>query len=205
VWIVAGLGNPGSRYRSTRHNVGFLVLDELASRCRIQWKEWKQAAFVAAGSAGGVEVLLVKPQTYMNNSGEVVVPLLRKKGLGGGSLIVVHDDMDLPFGRIKIKEGGGAGGHKGVLSIQRVLSDSAFLRVKMGIGRPEGDQPADQYVLSRFPAEEAGSLPAVLEQGAEAVECIVREGAARAMNRFHRKEGGQPVSDPPEGDSRGLS
>jgi len=188
VWVIAGLGNPGSRYRSTRHNVGFLVLDELASRCRIRWKERKQVALVGAGSVGAEEILLVKPQTYMNNSGEVVVPVMKKKGVTGGSLIVVHDDLDLPFGRIKIKAGGGAGGHKGVLSIQRILNDNEFLRVKIGIGRPEPDQPSDQYVLSRFRKEESESLTDVLELGAEALECILREGTERAMNRFHRKD-----------------
>jgi len=203
--MIAGLGNPGSRYRLTRHNAGFLVLDALASRFRIGWKERKQVALVGTGNIGGEEVLLVKPQTYMNNSGEVVGPLLRKKGLGAGGLIVVHDDLDLPFGRVKIKDGGGAGGHKGILSIQQVLSDGAFLRVKIGIGRPEGDQPADQFVLSRFREEEAERLQDVLEQGAEAVACVLREGPGRAMNRFHRKDAGGAVPDSQEGPPRNPS
>jgi peptidyl-tRNA hydrolase, PTH1 family len=190
VWIIAGLGNPGARYRATRHNVGFLVLDELACRHGILWRERKQVALVGQGSVGAHEVLMVKPQTYMNNSGQVVGPLLKKKGAGGASLIVVHDDLDLPFGRIKIREGGGGGGHKGVQSILWTINDDGFLRVKIGIGRPEGDDPPDRYVLSPFSREESDVLQRRLEQGADAVECILREGAQRAMNRFHRRDPG---------------
>lgn len=199
MWVIAGLGNPGSRYRATRHNVGFLVLDELASRHHILWRERKQVAWVGQGRVGAEEVLLVKPQTYMNNSGEAVVPLLRKKGGTAESLIVVHDDLDLPFGRIRIRDGGGAGGHKGVLSILRGLNDGGFLRVKIGIGRPEGDEPSDRYVLSPFPPEQSETLGATLEQGAEAVDCILREGAQRAMNLFHRKDPVRAGCGPAEG------
>lgn len=194
MWMIAGLGNPGSRYRSTRHNAGFLVLDALASRHRIDWRERKQVALMGEGRVGRDEVILVKPQTYMNNSGQVVAPMLRKKGLTAASLIVAHDDLDLPFGRIKIRQGGGAGGHKGVQSILRELGDGGFLRVKIGIGRPEGDEPADRYVLSPFAKDEADILGERLDQGVEAIECILRDGVERAMNRFHRKEpeGGRP-------------
>jgi len=191
VWVIAGLGNPGSRYQFTRHNVGFRVLDELAERWAIRWREQRGLAFLGNGSAEGNEVLLIKPQTYMNNSGQAVAPLMRKKGLPADALVVVHDDLDLPFGRLKIREGGGAGGHKGILSIQRELNDREFLRLKMGIGRPPPELPSDQYVLSRFSKEEEGALQEMLDRAAEAVVCILQEGTERAMNRFHRK-------DPPE-------
>lgn len=197
MWIIAGLGNPGSRYRSTRHNVGFLVLDELASRYRILWKERKQVALVGQGRVGADEVVLVKPQTYMNNSGQVVAPIVRKKGATAASLIVVHDDLDLPFGRIKIREGGGGGGHKGVQSILWELNDSGFLRVKIGIGRPEGETSPERYVLSPFSREESETLQARLEQGADVVECVLGEGVERAMNRFHRKDTVRSLFDSP--------
>ncbi len=198
MWVIAGLGNPGSSYRFTRHNVGFLVLDELAARQRIRWKERKNVAFLGSGSVSGEEVLLIKPQTYMNNSGQVVAPMMRKKGRPAESLIVVHDDLDLPFGRLKIREGGGAGGHKGILSIQQMLGAKEFLRVKIGIGRPPAEQPSENYVLSRFRKDEVEPLQALLERGAEAVECILREGTERAMNRFHRRDSMDALSDSAE-------
>ena len=182
MWVIAGLGNPGTRYHFTRHNLGFLVADLLAARMHIRWQEKKGLASLCSGRTGDRDVLLVKPQTYMNLSGQPLRAFMRKKGLAPESLVVVHDDLDMAFGRLKIREGGGAGGHKGVLSIQQELGCRDFLRVKMGIGRPPGEMPAEKWVLSRFSEEEKDCLGEFLDRGADAVECILLEGAERAMN-----------------------
>ena len=171
------------------------MLDILAVRQKIPWKERKRFALIGRGKAADQELMLVKPQTFMNNSGEVLDPLFEELGVPCASLLVVHDDMDLPFGRLKIKKGGGSGGHKGVASIQSELGIDGFLHVKMGIGRPEESPNPEEYVLSPFSDSESDHLREFLEQGSEAVICIVREGVERAMNRFNKRES----PDAPEG------
>ncbi len=159
--MIAGLGNPGRRYSRTRHNIGFCVLDLFASRQKCPWEERERFATIGSHVLDDTEILLVKPQTYMNRSGEVVGRILDESGVPTESVIVVHDDMDLPFETMKLKKGGGAGGHRGIESILWELGSDRFLRVKMGIGRPEtGEQPED-YVLGAFPDEQAERLPAV--------------------------------------------
>ncbi len=200
MWLIVGLGNPGNLYRTTRHNAGFLVLDFVASRQDILWKVQKHNGSVGKGLLGGEEAILVKPLSFMNRSGMVVGPLVREYGVLPEKLIVVHDDMDLPFDRLKIKLGGGAGGHKGVGSIADCLGSNGFLRVKMGIGRPEPWQRPEEYVLDPFSVEQAEMLPTFLELGAEAVESIVEQGIGRAMNRFNSRrsdEGKEPDQEKP--------
>jgi len=188
VWYLVGLGNPGNRYRFTRHNLGFLVLDRFASQRQISWKERKRVAMIGRGSTGDHEIVLVKPITFMNNSGQVLSPIVRKSGVTTSSILVIHDDLDLPLGKLKIKRGGGPGGHKGVASIQRELNDADFLRLKMGIGRPEDLEAAEDYVLRSFSKEDAEDLQAFIDQGAEAISCILQEGESQAMNLFNRRD-----------------
>jgi PTH1 family peptidyl-tRNA hydrolase len=191
LWLIAGLGNPGLRYSRTRHNIGFLVLDLFASRQKCPWEERKRFATIGSDVLDEPKILLVKPQTYMNRSGEVVGRILDESGVPMESVIVVHDDMDLPFETMKIKKGGGAGGHRGIESILWELGSDRFLRVKMGIGRPEaGEQPED-YVLGAFPDEQVERLPQFLMRGAEALECILEQGIDRAMNLFNTRIRGE--------------
>jgi PTH1 family peptidyl-tRNA hydrolase len=151
------------------------------------WKEQKGWATTGSQRWGGAEILLVKPQTYMNRSGEVVGEILEESRAPIESLIVVHDDMDLPFETMKLKRGGGSGGHKGIESILEELGSDRFLRVKMGIGRPEAEQESEDYVLGAFPDEQAARLPKFLVRGVEALECILAQGIDRAMNLFNTK------------------
>lgn len=198
--MIVGLGNPGTHYRLTRHNLGFLVLDLLAARYRIDWRERKQLALIGTGLLSGQQFLLVKPQTFMNNSGEAVALLARKAGLSEESLLVVHDDLDLPFGGLKIKRGGGAGGHKGMASILSRTGMEDFARVKLGIGRPDALQSPEAYVLNPFSREQQETLGDFLQRGADAVTCILEEGVARAMNRFNKRgDRGLPVDQGAEG------
>ena len=185
--MIAGLGNPGRSYSNTRHNIGFLVLDILAARREMPWKEQRGWATTGSQRRGGTKILLVKPQTYMNRSGEVVGEILEESRASIECLIVVHDDMDLPFETMKLKRGGGSGGHKGIESILEEIGSDRFLRVKMGIGRPEAEQESEDYVLGAFPDEQAERLPQFLVRGVEALECILAQGIDRAMNLFNTR------------------
>jgi PTH1 family peptidyl-tRNA hydrolase len=151
------------------------------------WKEQKGWATIGSQTRGGTKVLLVKPQTYMNRSGEVVAKILEASRASIESLIVVHDDMDLPFETMKLKRGGGSGGHRGIESILEELGSDRFLRVKMGIGRPEAEQESEDYVLGAFPDEQTERLPQFLVRGVEALECIFAQGIDRAMNLFNTR------------------
>ena len=183
--LVVGLGNPGREYARSRHNVGFMAVDDLARRFSLRFgHRWSQA-HVALGRIDAVEVALAKPQTYMNLSGESVRGLLRRLRLGPGDLLVVYDDLDLPFGRLRLRERGSSGGHRGVQSIADRLGTDAFARLRIGIGRPEPWEAVD-YVLAEFSAEERQQLRDVLDRAATAIETCVVEGLAVAMNRFNR-------------------
>ncbi|MDW7711479.1 MAG: aminoacyl-tRNA hydrolase [Deferrisomatales bacterium] len=182
---MAGLGNPGARYAGTRHNVGFAVVDRLAGRWRSgPWRE-EGPCRVAEAEVEGAGVLLAEPQTYMNRSGLAVAPLAGRAVLPPERILVVHDDLDLPFGRLRIRVGGGAGGHRGVLSIAEALGTGAFLRLKLGIGRPEARGEEAEHVLSPFSAEEQEALAGWVERAADAAESIIVEGPSRAMHRYH--------------------
>lgn len=186
--VVLGLGNPGQKYEWTRHNVGFLVVDRIASGNRIAVNRNKHRSLIGDWQVGEERVLLVKPQTYMNRSGEAVKLLFRYFPVAAQDLVVIHDDLDLPFGRIRIRQRGGAGGHLGVLSILDALGEEEFLRVRVGVGRPpQGMDPTD-YVLKPFDTAEEELLEGVVSRAAQAVETLLQEGPHRAMERFNRAE-----------------
>lgn len=184
-WLVVGLGNPGPRYDGTRHNAGFLVVDRVAERWRAE--PWRDAcrSRVARARGGDHPVLLAQPQTFMNRSGAALRVLVERTGLPPGRVLVIHDDLDLPFGRLRIRVGGGAGGHNGIRSILEELGTGDFVRLKLGIDRPTGKGDGADYVLSPFSPDEQAVLDPLLGRAADAVESIIVEGPSRAMNRFH--------------------
>lgn len=179
-----GLGNPGRRYRGTRHNVGFEVVDRLARRWDASFRA-RGRAEVAEAEFAGKPVWLAKPLTYMNLSGEAVGELVRHLGLEPWQVLVVYDDMDLPVGTVRVRARGSSGGHRGMASVLEVLGTSEVPRVRVGIGRPGLD--AVDHVLSRFSGEERAQVEEALERAADAVEAVLREGIQRAMDRFNRR------------------
>ncbi|MDW7644105.1 MAG: aminoacyl-tRNA hydrolase [Desulfuromonadales bacterium] len=185
---MAGLGNPGSKYAGTRHNIGFLAVQKVAERSGTSLKKSGHQAIYATGRVAGEEVTLLLPQTFMNLSGASVGSACKSLGVEPGDLIVVHDDIDLPFGALKIKRGGGHGGHNGIRHIRQVLGTGDFVRVKIGVGRPAPGGDVAGYVLSPFSAKERQSLEDVLEDAAMAVEAVLEKGAERAMNEFNSRE-----------------
>lgn len=185
--IIAGLGNPGDRYQETRHNIGFRVLDRLAEINNIPLTTKRRQTLYGTGSINSQKVVLAKPMTYMNRSGEAVVKTAGFFHLGLEDLIVIHDDLDLSFGRLRFKQRGGDGGHQGVRSIIENMGGGNFLRLKVGIGRPpEGMEPAE-YVLNSFDLSEQSRLDSVIDRAAEAVKVLIFDGIQTAMNRFQRK------------------
>jgi peptidyl-tRNA hydrolase, PTH1 family len=185
VKLIAGLGNPGRTYAKQRHNVGFQVIDLLAQRHDISVEKRSFGALVGKGVIEGEAVLLVKPQTFMNLSGESVQPILGYYRLSMEELIVVHDDLDLDVGSIKIVTGAGAGGHNGVRSIIQRLSGKDFCRVRSGIGRPpKGWDPAD-YVLTKFSESEKDVAKTLVEQSADVVEMLIKEGINATQQKYH--------------------
>lgn len=184
--LIVGLGNPGKQYERTRHNIGHAVLDELARRAAVEFrKPWLAKAETVQAELADQPVLLAKPVTYMNLSGTAVAPLARKRGLDAAAVVVVSDDMELPLGRLRIRARGGAGGHNGLKSVIEQLGSDEFARVRVGIGRAAGEGDATSHVLGRFSAEERRALEPVVAAAADAVECILREGAEAAMNKFN--------------------
>jgi PTH1 family peptidyl-tRNA hydrolase len=184
--LVVGLGNPGPKYAGTRHNVGFMVADALQRRAAgTGWQE-KFQGLASRADLAGRPALLLKPQSFMNLSGRSVARAAAFFRIGIPEIVVVHDDLDLEFGIVRVKLGGGTGGHKGLASCLADLGDPGFARVRVGIGRPPfGD--ATDYVLQPFSKIEAAELPDVVERAADAVEMVVAHGAARAMNEFNRR------------------
>lgn len=186
--VVLGLGNPGKKYERTRHNLGFLVVDRIASEKQVAVKEKKYSSLIGAWQGMPERTLLVKPQTYMNGSGAAARHLLRYLPIGVQDLVVIHDDLDLPFGRIRIRQRGGAGGHRGIFSILESLGEEGFSRVRIGIGRPPpGIDPTD-YVLEPFSPEERARLGQVVSRAADAVVCLLEEGLQRSMEKFNRAD-----------------
>ncbi len=192
--LVVGLGNPGTEYAGTRHNVGAEVATLLAGRHDGRFKSEKGLRALACEiRIDGRTVLVAVPQTYMNESGQAVAPLVRRAGIDqdgsatetAGRLIVVHDELDLPSGRVKIKSGGGTAGNNGLKSIDSHLHTNQYLRVRVGIGKPPGRQPGADYVLKRPGAAERAGLDVAVAEAADAVEVIVTEGVQAAMTRFN--------------------
>ena len=186
-WLVVGLGNPGPGYAATRHNVGQMVLDELASRGALRFKTHKTNSTVAEGrlAPGGPRFILAKPNTYMNVSGGPVSQLLRFYSLDPSRLIVVQDELDIPFDTLRLKFGGGHGGHNGVRDVMAATGTGEFTRVRVGVGRPAGSRAAADHVLDAFSTTERKTLPILVADAADAVEQIAAEGLTAAQNRFH--------------------
>ncbi|WP_280234589.1 aminoacyl-tRNA hydrolase [Nocardia cyriacigeorgica] len=184
--LVVGLGNPGSEYERTRHNVGFLVADVLAERVGGRFSVHKKSgADLLTARLDGRQVLIAKPRTYMNLSGRPVAALARFFSVPATEVIVVHDELDLPFGAIKLKRGGGEGGHNGLRSVSQALTTKDYLRTRIGIGRPPGRQDPADYVLKPFSAPERKEVPVLVEQAADAVELLLRVGLETAQNQLH--------------------
>lgn len=186
--LIVGLGNPGKEYESSRHNVGFLVVSRLAKAHGIPLNERKYKSRWGKGHIDHHPVILAKPHTYMNLSGGAVERLLAACALTPRQLIVIHDDLDLPFGRIKIKEQGGNGGHKGIQSIMHALGTGDFPRIRVGIGRPPDGLDAADFVLQPFDEIERRSLNEVIARSREALELLLEQGIQAAMNHYNRKE-----------------
>ena len=183
--IVVGLGNPGAEYSATRHNVGFMVADELARHWGItSWRSRNDA--MVAEYRGTEQIVLVKPQTYMNLSGTAVGALARWYKVPVEDIIVLFDDMDLPTGRLRLRTKGSSGGHKGIESLLTHLGQDTFARVRIGVSRPPAGWAVVDYVLSKFTTEEAPLVQEALESAAAAVECIVKQGMNMAMNKFNK-------------------
>lgn len=186
--FVAGLGNPGSKYENTRHNAGFLVVDELARRWGASLSMDRFGNQSGAGLLKSTKTHFAKPQKFMNRSGGPLQSLLSYYDGSVDELVVVHDEVDLPFGTIKIKSGGGHGGHNGLRDIHKHMGSNAYLRVRFGVGRPpEGWETAD-HVLGRWTTAERNELDAVVSRAADAVEVLIEEGLEAAMNQFHVRE-----------------
>jgi len=184
--LIAGLGNPGEKYAKTRHNAGFIAIEKVMQKLRSAFSEkLYHNAIVWEGKCKGSKLFLVKPLTFMNNSGEAVELIARKNKISPEEILVVFDDMDLPLGRIRVKDGGGgSGGHKGVESIQLELASADFARVRIGIGRGEPDSQID-HVLSEFTEEEVNLFKKVMNLSAEAVKLILYRGISEAMNQYN--------------------
>ncbi|RMI34861.1 aminoacyl-tRNA hydrolase [Nocardia stercoris] len=184
--LVVGLGNPGPEYERTRHNVGFLVADALAERVGGRFTVHKKSgADLLEARLDGRKVLLAKPRTYMNLSGRPVAALAKFFSIPATEVIVVHDELDLPFGAVRLKQGGGEGGHNGLRSISSALTTKDYLRVRFGIGRPPGRQDPADFVLKPFAAPERKEVPVIVEQTADAVELLLRVGLEAAQNQLH--------------------
>ncbi|HEV3233797.1 MAG TPA: aminoacyl-tRNA hydrolase [Candidatus Dormibacteraeota bacterium] len=188
--MVVGLGNPGSEYSRTRHNLGFMVVDRLAERLGVRVTQRDKKALVATAPDPGDSsrsILLAKPQTFMNLSGEAVAALARKHGLDPANLWLVYDELDIPFGKLRIRLKGSPGGHKGVASVAGALGTTAFPRFRVGIGRPEEEPDPVDYLLSAFNDEEKEKLPALVDLGADAVMAGLTEGIEIGMNQYNRE------------------
>ncbi|WP_426766421.1 aminoacyl-tRNA hydrolase [Pseudarthrobacter sp. 1G09] len=186
-WLIVGLGNPGAQYQGNRHNVGQMVLDELAGRVGAGFKSHKARAQVVEGrlGIGGPRVVLAKPMTYMNVSGGPVSALANFYGISPDHVVAVHDEIDIPFNTVKLKIGGGEGGHNGLRDISKALATKEYLRVRVGVGRPPGRMDTADYVLRDFGTAELKELPFLLDEAADAVELLLKEGLTAAQQKFH--------------------
>ncbi|MCK9295361.1 MAG: aminoacyl-tRNA hydrolase [Desulfobulbaceae bacterium] len=185
MFLVAGLGNPGEKYHSTRHNIGFLFLDYLAEKLRVNFTAVKWQADTAKAMLGNEQVLLLKPQTFMNLSGNAVAGAALFYKIPPEKIIVIHDDIDMPFGRVKVVVNRGTGGHNGLRSIVSLLGSKDFIRIKAGIGRPVEAIPIERYVLTEMTDSEIESVKGMMESVFETVRLIVCEGVGSAMNRIN--------------------
>jgi PTH1 family peptidyl-tRNA hydrolase len=188
--LICGLGNPGREYERHRHNIGFMVVEALLPRARAELNQEKFSAKVGQGTLAGERILFVEPQTYMNLSGRSVAEAARFYKIPVEDVLVIHDELDMPFGRLQLKAGGGSGGHNGLKSIVSNLGSEAFIRLRFGIGKPEGPNARERvsgYVLSNFDDGERRQLEELIGRSMDMAETWVREGLSVAMNRFNRK------------------
>lgn len=187
--LVVGLGNPGDRYAGTRHNVGAMTVAELAARAGVKLSAHRSRAAVAETRMrpGGPRLVLAQPLCFMNLSGGPVSALLRYYGLDAADAVVIHDDIDLPFGAVKLKRGGGEGGHNGLRDITKALGTKDYVRVRVGVGRPPGRMDAADYVLKRFPASQSADLALLLSEAADAVEMLSERGLTATQQYFHAR------------------
>ena len=185
--IIVGLGNPGTQYRMSRHNIGFQVVDRVAQISHISIRTKRFRSLYGTGWIDFQQVILSKPMTFMNRSGEAVKKTTDFFHLGREDVIVVHDDLDLPFGRLRFKQRGGDGGHQGIRSIIERMGGNSFLRLKVGIGRPPQGMDSADYVLDVFDRTEQSLLDQILSQAAESLKVVLLEGLQKAMNQFQKK------------------
>lgn len=190
MWCVAGLGNPGRQYRDTRHNLGFMVVDWLADAEGVPWS--RRALYLSTRLRGVRDCLLIKPSTFMNLSGTAVSRALRYHNLDPGNLLVVCDDVDLPFGRLRLKASGSSGGHRGLASIIQCLGDDDFPRLRLGIGRPAAPGSTSEHVLGGFQPNELSFLPDFIERAGRAVNQVLEKGVEKAMNEINRTTKEEP-------------
>ena len=184
--LVVGLGNPGPQYAKTRHNVGFMVADVLAARIGVPFKVHKKSgAEVATGRLGGRSVVLAKPRCYMNESGRQIGPLAKFYSIAPGDVIVIHDELDIDFSKVRLKLGGGEGGHNGLRSVAQALGSKDFQRVRIGIGRPPGRKDPAAFVLEPFSSTERTEVPTLCELAADATELLAEVGLEPAQNQVH--------------------
>lgn len=186
-WLIAGLGNPGPEYAGNRHNAGFMVVDVLAERIGARFRVHKGRAETAVGRLADRQVVLVKPRSFMNLSGGPVAAVRDFYKVPLDRLVVVHDELDLDFGVLRVKRGGGAGGHNGLRSLTKSLGGPDYLRVRVGIGRPPGRMDPAAYVLRDFSAGERTDLGVELERAADAVESLITHGLVATQNEIHAK------------------
>ena len=186
VKLIVGLGNPGPKYSWTRHNAGFIVLDRFAHLNGIQVSRKNFGGLYGEGDFRGSRLLLLKPETYMNLSGRTVAEALRFHKIAPADIIVIHDELDIPFGQIKLKVDGGHGGHNGLRSLHQELGGGGYSRLRVGIGRPLHGNMAD-YVLTNFDKEEMASLPRLIDAAVEALEMMITEGLAKTMSLYNNK------------------
>ena len=185
-WIVVGLGNPGDKYENTRHNAGFLVVDELARRGNFSVRKVKHKALTETAVIGGQGVLVMKPTTYMNLSGEAVGDAARFYKIPADHVLVISDDTDLPVGKLRIRKSGSAGGHNGLKSIIQHLGSDKFPRLKVGVGgKPHPDYDMADWVLGKLQGEDKKVFDEAVKKAADAIECLLKDGADKAMNKFN--------------------
>jgi PTH1 family peptidyl-tRNA hydrolase len=188
-WLIVGLGNPGQDYAASRHNAGFVVADVLAARMGDSFRRNRQRLLAASGKLAGHAVVVAKPMSYMNLSGGPVAAFAGYHKIPAEQIVVVHDEIDLPFGTIRLKLGGGDAGHNGIKSVASALRTKDFYRVRVGVGRPQGRRDAVNHVLGDFTKAERKELPLLFERAADAVEALLEKGLDAAQNEFHPSPG----------------
>ena len=186
--LVVGLGNPGLRYRDTRHNVGFRCVDAMSKKWGIPVKDRRAKAVLGTGRLAGQDIVLAKPRTFVNNSGDAVSYLLTRFASKPEHLVIVYDEMELPLGRLRIRPQGSDGGHNGMRSIIAAIGTQVFPRIRVGIGPPAEGESSIPHVLGHFSSEEEGVVSEIVDRVASAVDCILEEGIDAAMSQFNRQD-----------------